>query len=296
MTYNETWGGNDIHWIISKDSVGNMNIRFYGTSPFDGSYVSPCDLIRFIGGKAYLNINDAMKYVGESPSSFGISGDGWLMLPIPSGFNVSNLDFIAFFNLYVSTLRNSFEGMAFDDNGSTFSREITAGEAFTLLKAAEKAMDETWDPPIKNMIAGIKWKDYEKKLLSDREAEFIKALESAGVATWQAKLLLSGAKAVNKSLILSIYDTYFADVKPLEDRTMRISSSGMQIYIGSSGYGTVEIDSGAVYSVRFVLTNPDGAKALRELTITEFSGVVQTPDKLIDFSAFGPLVQDVLGQ
>ena len=101
---------------------------------------------------------------------------------------------------------------------------------------------------------------------------------------------------MNKSLILSIYDTYFADVKPLEDRTMRISSSGMQIYIGSSGYGTVEIDSGAVYSVRFVLTNPDGAKALRELTITEFSGVVQTPDKLIDFSAFGPLVQDVLGQ
>ena len=71
MTYNETWGGNDIHWIISKDSVGNMNIRFYGKSPFDGSYVSPCDLIRFIGDKAYLNINDAMKYVGESPSSFG---------------------------------------------------------------------------------------------------------------------------------------------------------------------------------------------------------------------------------
>ena len=236
-----------------------------------------------------------MKYFGESPSSFGISGDGWLMLPIPSGFNVSQLDFLAFFNLYVDTLRESFTGMAFDDNGTTFSREITAGEAFTLMKATEKAMDNSWVPPIKNMIASIKWKDYEKKLLSDRESEFMKALESAGVATWQAKLLLTGAKTVNKSLILTVYDSYFADVKPKEDKTMRISSSGMQIYIGSSGSGTVEIEAGSTYIVRYVLSNPDGAKALRELTITKFSGVIQVPDKLIDFSAFGPLVQDVLG-
>ena len=216
------------------------------------------------------------------------------MLDAPSEFNPGVIDFKTFFLIYVSTLQSAFDGMAFDDNGKTFTREMSSPEVFDLLKNAEQKMDASWVPPIKQMIAGIKWKDYEKKLLTNRESEFIAALGSAGIANWQAKVILAGAKTVSTSLLLTVYDNNFSDVKPKEDRYMRIDSSGARDFIGSGGRGIVEVDSTDGYRLSFRITVEGGATFRRELTIKPYDGGVARPDKLTDFSAFGSLIKDVL--
>ena len=200
----------------------------------------------------------------------------------------------SFFSIYPAVLARNFSWTEFTDKGDRFVRPITAGEAFSVLKEAEKTMDRDWVPPIKNMIGSIKWKEYERRLLKDNDKELTEALKQAGIAEWQAKLLLSGAKTVNKSLLLYVYDNYLGDIKQTEDEEMRITSSGLQIYIGSQGTGELEIVSGKEYWISFRLSNPNGNTAERLLGLMPYQGKIEAPAQIIGFRAFGPLLSDIL--
>ena len=144
------------------------------------------------------------------------------------------------------------------------------------------------------MIKGIKWKDYERKLFSTHEKDILKALSQAGIAEWQGKLLLKGANAFNTSVIVYAYEQYLGDVKSDEDRLMRSTTSGLQIYLGSTGTGTVEIDTKDGCVLDYRMTGASGEKAERRLTFRKFDGSIENPKNLVDISVFGPLLKDVL--
>lgn len=291
--YREYFGERDTKFVIKKDSSGNMSIAFQGRSPFYRAY-SDVEMMRFIDGKVYVNIGDTLRYFGENPDSLGIPKEGWIVIPEPAEFNKSVLDMQSFFSIYPAVLAKNFSWTEFTDKGDRFVRPITAGEVFSVLKEAEKTMDRDWVPPIKNMIGSIKWKEYERRLLKDNDKELTEALKQAGIAEWQAKLLLSGAKTVNKSLLLYVYDNYLGDIKQTEDEEMRITSSGLQIYIGSQGTGELEIISGKDYWISFRLSNPNGNTAERLLGLMPYQGKIEAPAQIIGFRAFGPLLSDIL--
>ena len=271
-----------------------MSISFSGYSPFSGTTIEQSELMRFIYGWAYLNVKDTLRYFGEDPAAMGITTDGWLRLQFPAEFYTSVLDFKSFFQLYADALSKDFGGMDFEDHGNSFSKQVTAPQMFTILKNAEQRMDSEWVPPIKTMIASIKWKEYEKKLFSTQESAILKALSQAGVPEWQGKLILKAANAVNQSIIVYAYNQYLGDVKAEEDNLMRINTSGMQIYIGSSGTGVVEIDSKDGCTISYRLSGTAGETAERKLSIRKFEGTIENPKNLVDISVFGPLLKDVL--
>lgn len=294
MEYKETFGEHDNCFTITKDQFGNLSIAFVGKSPFYRVY-SDVEMIRFIDGKVYLNIGDTLRYFGENPDALGIPKEGWIVIPEPAEFRRNVLDLQSLFAIYSDVLAKNFDWKEFQDLGDRFVRPITAGEVFTVLKEAEKTMDRDWVPPIKNMIKSIQWKEYERRLLKENDKELTEALKQAGLAEWKAKLLLSGAKTVNKSVLLYVYDNYLGDIKQTEDEEMRITSSGLQIYIGSAGTGELEIVSGEEYRISFRLSNPSGNTAERTLTLKPYRGRIEVPGNVIGFKAFGPLLSDILG-
>lgn len=294
VTYEETWSRYDTCWEITKDSRGSMSIAYTGYSPFSGLTTDRMELMRFVNGWAYLNVKQTLEYFGEDPASMGITTDGWLRLQQPAEFYTSVLDLKSFFLLYVDTLSDEFGGMDFKDTGDTFVKEVTLAEMYQILRDTETNMDNTWVPPIRSMIKGIKWKDYERKLFSTHEKDILKALSQAGIAEWQGKLLLKGANAFSTSVIVYAYEQYLGDVKSDEDRLMRSTTSGLQIYLGSTGTGTVEIDTKDGCVLDYRMTGASGEKAERRLTFRKFDGSIENPKNLVDISVFGPLLKDVL--
>ena len=294
FTYRETWGRYDICWEITKDSRGNMLIAHTGYSPFSGYTTERVELMRFVNGWAYLNVKQALTYFGEDPDKMGITKDGWLRLQQPAEFYTSVLDMKNLFLLYAEVLSQEFGGMDFTNRDDTFSVNITSLRMFGILKDTEQKMDAEWVPPIRNMIKGIKWKDYEKKLFADNEKDVLRALTQAGIAEWQGKLLLSGVKTMKQSVILYVYENYLGNVKSEEDEQMRVTSSGLQLFIGSAGTGTVVIDTSDGCVIDYLMKSDSGDTAERKLTFQQFDGVVENPKSLVDIGVFGPLLKEIL--
>ena len=178
--------------------------------------------------------------------------------------------------------------------GNQFQQAFHAKEMFEILKQAEQTMDAEWLPSIKGMIGAIDWKKYENHVLEQKETEVLKMLKEGGIAEWEGKIALAAVKRLKEPLLARVYRDYFADVKEVEDKRMRSTTSGMQIYVGSSGSGFVRLSYGDGYQLLYRMNNAESHVAERVLTLRNQDTEIAVPQKIIDLSVFGPLVQDLL--
>lgn len=294
LVYEEHWDYFDIKWMLTRDSKGNTDISFSGNSPFASSQHMDVDMLRFIDGKVYINVGDCALYFGGNDMGLELPEHGWLPLEQPAEFSADVFDFAGLFGQYADTIGERYDGTAFTDSGKSFYIDMEIGEMYALLKAAEERMDRNWIPPIHNMIASIQWKKYEKKLFSAHEEELLDALEKAGIIRILGRTALATAKNWSDSLILMVYNDYLGDVKVTEDEMMRVTRSGIQLFIGSDAKGRLTLDGENGLRIAFEMENAQQARASRTLLLNPYEDNVEVPGELIDLRLFGPIIKDFL--